>query len=790
MSNKICLNASFIKETFMTNFDLDYSDIREIFKEKLKIDNITKKISTIFQNERYKNKIDYQPYFQRNYVWDDEKATYFIESILLGTDIPPLVFFDSKNKIEVIDGRQRFETIERFLSDKFALKSNGLHALKSLAGKKYSQLDDYVEIFEETRIRILQFSVVNEPKLDPEKEDKIKKEIFRRYNSGITSLTKEEIDRADYIDDKFTILIKDKLCNNEEFYQLLCNTILPKSKRNFSLRDKINILCTRVRMLATLPYVPIYNYAHCSSKQDIINTYFYKYIAPAERYNQEYNKLLDTVKHLEQFYSICKRWNSDLLNNQLFFETLFWGINILLSSGVSIDNKKSNDIISYIFNLNTNSNIWDNFDNIAEKSIFSIFEKTGSHYYSAVNNRYKFISLVFNEFYSVDFSKRLKDNSKHKEVLEGKGSDDDLLDKYRLSKGLPETLSIEDIISDMNKDRFLVRPPYQRSEVKNNSKASYLMESILLGINIPPLFVFKRPDKIKEVIDGQQRILTILGFLGKSYKDENGKTVFSQKNKFKLSKLKILEDLNGKNKDDLDSDFIDAILDFRIDVIEIDSSINPNFSQIDLFLRLNTKPYPIKDNTFEMWNAYLDRELLEKVKDITNKYEKKVFRPKNNRMKVEELVTTLAYLDYKLKQPHSEILNVLNIYVKDNKICSRIMNKNQVTKLLGDVSDKNSDEFFKSIDSVEIFSKKIIILIDSNSDKLRLLFQHTKKGTQYKTDQNFYFLWMMLRNISLEKIEKNKINYFSKISNMYKKIQNAPQNYQIQDFLREINDFM
>lgn len=48
----------------------------------------------------------------------------------------------------------------------------------------------------------------------------------------------------------------------------------------------------------------------------------------------------------------------------------------------------------------------------------------------------------------------------------------------------------------------------------------------------------------------------------------------------------------------------------------------------------------------------------------------------------------------------------------------------------------------------------------------------------------------MLRNISLEKIEKNKMNYFSKISNMYKKIQNAPQNYQIQDFLREINDFM
>lgn len=170
----------------MSNIQLDYSDITDIFKEKLKIENIVKKISSIFLNQRYAGKINYKPYFQRNYVWDEEKATYFIESILLGTEIPPLVLFQTKDKNEVIDGRQRYETIKRFLEDKLILKSKGLHSLKVLAGKKYSQLDeDTKDLFEDTRIRILQFNVVDEPKLDEEKEEKIKKEIFRRYNSGI-----------------------------------------------------------------------------------------------------------------------------------------------------------------------------------------------------------------------------------------------------------------------------------------------------------------------------------------------------------------------------------------------------------------------------------------------------------------------------------------------------------------------------------------------------------------------------------------------------------------------------
>lgn len=251
----------------MSNIQLDYSDITDIFKEKLKIENIVKKVSSIFLNQRYSGKINYKPYFQRNYVWDEEKATYFIESILLGTEIPPLVLFQTKDKNEVIDGRQRYETIKRFLEDKLVLKGKGLHSLKVLEGKKYSQLDESTrELFEDTRIRILQFNVVDEPKLDEEKEEKIKKEIFRRYNSGITPLQKYDIDRAAYIDDNLSKQLYKKIYSDNELYDFLCEIILPKSKKKANKRDKVNIVVSLVRNLITLPLIPIYSYSKVSAK--------------------------------------------------------------------------------------------------------------------------------------------------------------------------------------------------------------------------------------------------------------------------------------------------------------------------------------------------------------------------------------------------------------------------------------------------------------------------------------------------------------------------------------------
>lgn len=356
----------------------------------------------------------------------------------------------------------------------------------------------------------------------------------------------------------------------------------------------------------------------------------------------------------------------------------------------------------------------------------------------------------------------------------------------KINKPLPETLTIEDIISDMKKSRFLIRPDYQRSEVKNLQKASYLMESILLGINIPPLFIYKRKDRIKEVVDGQQRLLTILGFLGKTYINERGESVCSDKDKFKLSKLKILSELNGKTIDTIDDEFEEKILEFPMVIIEIDSEQNPDFSQIDLFLRLNTKPYPIKENTFEMWDAYIDKDIVIKVKEIAIRYEKKVFRDRDTRMKLEELITSLAYIDYRMNQPHTEIINVLNIYKRNDRMCARIMSKDNVTKTLSDLSNSNPKVFVKALENVEIFVDKILMLIENNPEQLRALFNHSKKGIQYKTDQNFYFLWAILFDISVEELQNNRQEEFKRISIIFSSIQKTPADYTTENFLNEL----
>src|SRR5215203_4301583 len=107
------------------------ADFEKIFKQHLKIETYSKSIASLF-SPRLKSKINYKPYYQRNYVWDNNKATYFIESILLGTEIPPLIFFSTSTGIEVIDGRQRFETIMRFMDNSFPLTSKGLSILKQL----------------------------------------------------------------------------------------------------------------------------------------------------------------------------------------------------------------------------------------------------------------------------------------------------------------------------------------------------------------------------------------------------------------------------------------------------------------------------------------------------------------------------------------------------------------------------------------------------------------------------------------------------------------------------------
>ena len=139
-----------------------------------------------------------------------------------------------------------------------------------------------------------------------------------------------------------------------------------------------------------------------------------------------------------------------------------------------------------------------------------------------------------------------------------------------------------------------------------------------------------------------------------------------------------------------------------------------------------------------------------------------------------------------MNQPYTEIINLLNIYKRNDRMCARIMSKDNVTKTLSELSNSNPTEFVKALKNVELFVSKILILIEDNPVKLRELFNHSKKGVQYKTDQNFYFLWAMLFKISIEELQKRRQEEFERISKVFSFIQNTPANYLTETFLREL----
>jgi len=350
-------------------------------------------------------------------------------------------------------------------------------------------------------------------------------------------------------------------------------------------------------------------------------------------------------------------------------------------------------------------------------------------------------------------------------------------------------MTIEDICRQMNRDKFLVRPTYQRGEVINKAKSSALIESILLGIKIPPIFVYKRSDGIYEVIDGQQRILSILGFLGEDFLNEDGIRVKSEKNNFKLNNLRILSEFNGKKYNNLPEEYKDKILDFNLSIVIIDEKINPNFDKIDLFIRLNNKPYPIRDHSFEMWNSYIDKNIISKIKENTKKHSQ-WFHLKtskyNNRMDNEELYTSLVYLEYKTQEENIKDVTkakFVTIYQREDNINVRIKAKPDITKILNivTINEKPKNDFISCIKNVETFIRKVkIILLDRDFHDSEELDEYIKNEmsklfyskSNRRTTQSFYSLWIILNDINLEMVKKHRIELKKEIRDIFEKMKN------------------
>jgi hypothetical protein len=749
--------------------------IREIFENLIKIEPKVMSIESLFNNKERVENTDYRPAYQRNYVWDDEKATYFIESILIGTEIPPLIYFKNGDLIEVIDGRQRYETILRFINNDFKLKRNGLEKLEhiGIANKYFKSLGELKDLFWDTKLRIIEFSF-HSKNINADIEDIVKKEIFKRYNSGITPLTPTDIAKAVYIDDDVNTFIKKKLQNDAVLYGDILS-LLHFEKSN------TEVILKKIRHLLVQHHIPIKYY---SIKKDTVISKYYEYLfsnISSEDIIFLFKGFIEKINLIKKIKAIFNK--REVPFNRLITECLFWAFSILESEGHNLKELSVTILESLV-------------DYIRENIV--AFEMDRSSFAQKMNLRYLKISDFFSQKFNIDFAIFLQYNDDFKEknsAITPDNQERTSFDELRINKPEPSSIAIVDICRQMERQRFLIRPPYQRNEVINKKKSSAIIESILLGIKLPPIFVFKRDDGISEVLDGQQRLLSILGFMQKPYLDENNAVTYSNKNGYSLNlKNSILTNLNSKKFSNLLPEQQNKIRNFDLWIIEISQKNNEKFEPIDLFIRLNNKPYPIKENTFEMWNSYISRDIIEAIQNIQKKNKEWLyFRKNNTRMEDENIYTSLVYLHFSVNTKgvsKNEISNDLDVYKVVDKINFRLKSKNEITKVLEDGDSK--EEFLQACNDFEnIFVKKLKELLEDENDKsiprlnqnLDFIFD-IENGR--RTQQSYYALWFFLYNVSNETIVREKIKIREHLKHLFSQMRGIESKA---DFDKKVIDF-
>jgi hypothetical protein len=138
--------------------------------------------------------------------------------------------------------------------------------------------------------------------------------------------------------------------------------------------------------------------------------------------------------------------------------------------------------------------------------------------------------------------------------------------------------SIREFLTMKNDGELILQPIYQRNFVATDLIASKLIESILLDVPIPVVYLAEEQDGSFSVIDGQQRLTSFLSFLEGKFPDSRP---------FKLSGLKVLSELNRKLFIDLDGELQKKIRSTTIHSIIIKKESNPDI-KFEIFERLNT----------------------------------------------------------------------------------------------------------------------------------------------------------------------------------------------------------
>ena len=143
----------------------------------------------------------------------------------------------------------------------------------------------------------------------------------------------------------------------------------------------------------------------------------------------------------------------------------------------------------------------------------------------------------------------------------------------------------ETIVSQLKRGNIVLNPSFQRRDAWTRQQKSRFVESLIIGLPIPQIVLAETKTNRGKfiVLDGKQRLLSILQFWGLGDGD---------KNEYALTGLEVLPELNRMKYRDLESDerfrdFFNALQNQSIRTVVIRNWPNIDFLHT-VFLRLNT----------------------------------------------------------------------------------------------------------------------------------------------------------------------------------------------------------
>jgi hypothetical protein len=144
-------------------------------------------------------------------------------------------------------------------------------------------------------------------------------------------------------------------------------------------------------------------------------------------------------------------------------------------------------------------------------------------------------------------------------------------------------LSVRQLLEMFESGEIEVPPEYQRQFIWDEARESQLIESVLLGIPIPSLFMATNSDSTWEIVDGVQRLGTLAHFLG----TEALLVKVNRPKPLRIEELEKLSALNGQDYKPLPKSIqlMFATRPMRVTVLNDKSDLSVRF---DLFERLNT----------------------------------------------------------------------------------------------------------------------------------------------------------------------------------------------------------